>query len=180
MPWRARRRGQRMADRSFDWAALYHAHRDAMYGVAFEVLRGTGRVDLAADAVHNAFVSLIQSPPNEPPRSWEGLLVATAKRRALDIVGSAATARRADYVEENVPASVSDEDAVLERLQKIARARPVIARLPERERMVLEQYIASDRPRSEVAAELGVSPARVSQLARSVLEKINAATQKGA
>ena len=49
-----------MADPSYDWAALYQKHRDAMYGVAYEVLRGSGRVDLADDAVQEAMVSLMK------------------------------------------------------------------------------------------------------------------------
>jgi len=58
-----------MADPSYDWAALYQKHRDAMYGVAYEVLRASGRWDLAADAVQEAMVSLMKAPPAQPPRS---------------------------------------------------------------------------------------------------------------
>ena len=167
-----------MADPSYDWAALYQKHRDAMYGVAYEVLRGSGRVDLAADAVQEAMVSLIKAPPAEPPRSWEALLVATSKRRALDIVRSAAVVRGMEYSEEYVPgASVPEEDDAMERLEKMARARPAIARLDAQEHYVLAQYIVLDRPRGDVAAELGVTPARISQINTRVLSKINAATE---
>lgn len=169
-----------MADPSYDWAALYQKHRDAMYGVAYEVLRGSGRVDLAADAVQEAIVSLMKTPPAEPPRSWEALLVATSKRRALDIVRSAAVVRGMEYSEEYVPgASAPDEDDALERLEKMARARPAIARLDAQEHFVLAQYIVLDRPRGDVAAELGVTPARISQINTRVLSKINAAVEGG-
>jgi RNA polymerase sigma-70 factor (ECF subfamily) len=170
-----------MAEVPTDWAALYQRHRDAMYGVAHEVLRGTGRVDLAGDAVNEAFLSFMKSPPAEPPRSWEALLVATAKRRALDIIRSAAVRRDAEYVEENLPVTgATDDDEVLERLEKIARAKPVVARLSGRERIVLEQYVICEHPRAEVAAALGVSPARISQIATAVLAKIHAALEEGA
>lgn len=56
-----------MADASIDWAALYQKHRDAMFRVAKGVLRSSGRVDLADDAVQDAMVSLMKSPPTEPP-----------------------------------------------------------------------------------------------------------------
>lgn len=167
-----------MADPSYDWAALYQKHRDAMYRVAYEVLRGSGRVDLADDAVQEAMVSLMKAPPPEPPRSWEALFVVTAKRRALDIVGSAAMKKRVEFSEEYVPGARHNDDA-LERLEKMARARPVIAGLDAQEHFVLAQYIVRDRPRDEVAAELGVTPGRVSQISTRVLSKISAAVEEG-
>lgn len=168
-----------MVDAPIDWAALYQKHRNAMYGVAYEVLRGSGRVDLAADAVQEAMVSLMNAPP-AAPRSWEGLLVATAKHRALDIVRSAAVVRGVAYSEEYLPISEpSGEDETLERLEKVARARPVIAQLDPQAHTVLAEYIVLDRPRADVAAELGVTPARVSQIATKVLAEIAAAVAEG-
>ncbi len=169
-----------MADPSFDWAALYQKHRNAMYGVAYEVLRGRGRGHLADDAVQEAMVSLMKAPPTEPPRSWEALLVATSKRRALDMVRSAAVRTGVEYSEEYVPGTLAaDEDEALERLEKIARARPVIARLNAQAHTVLAHYIVLDRPRAEVAAELGVTPGRVSQIATKILSEINSAVTEG-
>ena len=75
-------------------------------------------------------------------------------------------------------AGVDDDDA-LERLEKMARARPVIAGLDAQEHVVLAQYIVRDRPRGDVAAELGVTPGRVSQISTRVLSKINAAVEEG-
>lgn len=169
-----------MADPTYDWAALYQKHRDAMYRVAYEVLRGSGRWDLAADAVQEAMVSLMKAPPAEPPRSWEALLVATSKRRALDIVRSAAVVRGVEYSEEYVPGvAAPDEDDAAEWLEKMARVRPVVALLDPQEQQVLAQYIVLDRTRDEVAAELGVSPGRISQISTKVLSKIKAAAEEG-
>ena len=169
-----------MGEPSFDWAALYQKHRDAMFGVAYEVLRGSGRVDLAADAVQDAMVSLMKAPPAEPPRSWEALLVATSKRRALDIIRSKAMTTGVEYSEEYAPDGASlDEDDALEWLEKVARARPVVARLDAQEDYVLAQYIVLDRPRGDVAGELGVTPARVSQISTKLLAKIKAAVEEG-
>ncbi|WP_022898932.1 sigma-70 family RNA polymerase sigma factor [Humibacter albus] len=171
-----------MADASIDWAALYQKHRNAMYGVAYEVLRGSGRVDLAEDAVQDAMHSLMKAPPKEAPKSWEALLVATAKRRALDMIRSAAMTRGVGYSEEYAPVALpTGEDDVLERLEKIARARSAIARahLDNQESFVLAQYIVADRPRVDVAADLGVTPARVSQISTKVLFKISVAVEEG-
>ncbi len=151
-----------MADASIDWAALYQKHRVAMFRVAKGVLRSSGRVDLADDA---------------PP-----LLVATAKRRALDIVGSAAMVKGAVLEEERAsPASEQDIEEVLERLEKMALVRAAIAKakLDPRAHYVLAQYVVLARPRAEVAAELGVTPARVSQIATKVLRDINTAVTEG-
>ncbi|GAA2969633.1 sigma-70 family RNA polymerase sigma factor [Microbacterium schleiferi] len=169
-----------MSDASIDWAALYQKHRKAMFGAAREVLRGSGRVDLAEDAVQNAMVSLMQSPPTEAPRSWEALLVATAKRRALDMATSAYMSRRAP-LSEDVPETdhVVVEDEVLERLETLAVARAVLARRDDRTRTVFREVVVFDRPRAEVAAELGVTPPRISQIVTEVLAEIRAAVEKG-
>jgi RNA polymerase sigma factor (sigma-70 family) len=44
-----------------------------------------------------------------------------------------------------------------------------LAALGERHRKVAWEYVALARPRAEVAAELGVTPARVSQMAKQAL-----------
>lgn len=168
------------AEPPWDWAALYQKHRDAMYGVAYEVLRGSGRTDLAADAVQDAMVSLMRTPPSEAPRSWEALLVATSKRRALDMIRSAAMRTGVEYSDEHLSGlPLADEDDVLDRLEKIARARPVIAGLDAREHEVLAQYIVLDRPRTEVAELLKVTSARISQISTDVLSRIEAALKEG-
>ena len=72
-----------------DWAALYQQHRDAMYRVAARVLREAGRADEAEDAVMAAMESLMKSPPTNV-QNWQAVMVTAAKRRALDLLGSAA------------------------------------------------------------------------------------------
>ncbi len=170
-----------MPDASIDWAALYQKHRKAMFGAAREVLCGSGRVDLAEDAVQNAMVSLMQSPPTEAPRSWEALLVATAKRRALDMATSAYMSRRMPLSEEYIPETnhVVVEDEILERIEALAVARAVLARLDHRTRTVFREIVVFDRARAEVAAELGVTPPRISQIVTKVLAEIRAAVEKG-
>ena len=52
-----------------DLGALYLRHRDAMRGVAASVLREAGLADTAGDAVHEAIVSIMKSPPGDV-RDW--------------------------------------------------------------------------------------------------------------
>lgn len=171
-----------MVEASIDWAALYQKHRDAMFRVAKGVLRSSGRIDLADDAVQDAMVSLMKSPPNELPRSWEALLVATAKRRALDVVRSAVMVKGAVLEEDRASAvGAPGMEDVLERLERMALVRAAIAKakFDARAQYVLAQYVVLERPRAEVAAELGVTPARVSQIATKVLAEIKAAVSEG-
>src|SRR4051794_2680297 len=72
-----------------DWAALYQKHRDAMYRVAARTLRDAGRVDEAEDVVMAAMESLMKNPPTGVT-NWEAMMVQTSKRRALDVLKSAA------------------------------------------------------------------------------------------
>lgn len=147
-----------------------------MHRVAATVLRETGLADQAGDAVQEAMVSLMASPPDDV-RNWEALMVATAKRRALDRLGSAAVrhvgpelSERHDRPDEG---DVSEEVAEsLDRKRVTALVRNNLAVLDDRHRKVAWEYVALERPRAEVAAELGVTPARVSQMVKPALEQL--------
>ena len=124
----------------------------------------------------------MKKPPSVPPRSWEALLVATAKRRAIDIIRSSAIKTGVAYSEEYVPGtSLADQEDALEWLEKLPRAnRPAIARLDRQEQFVFVEHIVRDRLRADVAAALGVSPSRVSQITTKVLMMIRTAVEEGA
>lgn len=159
-----------------DWAALYVRHREAMYRVAAKVLRESGVVDQAGDAVQEAMVSLMASPPSDVG-SWEAVMVSTAKRRALDRLRSAAMQHSGPALgEEHDQADVGDlSDEVAETVDRQAAAAAVwdkLAVLDDRHRRVAWEYIALERPRAEIAAELGVTPARVSQMTTRALQQL--------
>lgn len=159
-----------------DWAALYLKHRDVMHRVAAKVLREAGIADQAGDAVQEAMVSLMASPPDDV-REWEAVMVATAKRRALDRLGSAAVRHAGPELgEEHDQADLGDvADEVAEAADRQRAAAEVwdrLAVLDDRHRKVAWEYVALERPRAEVAAELGVTPARVSQMAKAALEQL--------
>jgi RNA polymerase sigma factor (sigma-70 family) len=156
-----------------DWAALYQKHRDAMYRVAATVLREVGLVDQADDAVQAAMLSIMKAPPSGI-ENWEAVLVKTAQRRALDILNSAAVrhagpelAEKHDFAD---PSHDTDDIVeVLDRQREAVRLRDHLALLNQQQRFVAWEYLALDRPRSDIAAELSVSPARISQIARAVI-----------
>jgi RNA polymerase sigma factor (sigma-70 family) len=160
-----------------DVEALYLKHNDAMYRVAYRVLRESGRKDLAKDTVQLVFESLLKSPPSEPVDNWEAFLVRSVSNKALDLLRSA-TVRRTDAkpVEEHdrpTGQDVAAEVAGRVDLSRLAaKVREKMALLPEQEKYVLEECAAKGRPGTEVAAELGVTKGRVSQLKTKALKTV--------
>lgn len=164
-----------------DWAALYQKHRDAMYRVAARTLREAGRHGEAEDAVMAAMESLMKAPPSGVV-NWEAMMVHAAKMRALDMLRSA-EARHASsesIADDDGPVLTSVEDDVIEvvdRQRAAAVAWDKLAILPERDRRVVWEYVAKGRPRSEVAAEFDVTPARVSQISTKALRQLKDALE---
>lgn len=162
-----------------EWGPLYQKHKDAMYRVAASVLREGGIADQAADAVQDAMVSLMSSPP-EKVKDWEALMVSTAKRRALDRLDSAAVRHAGPELSEAHDQAGDDDIAadVAEAIDRLRRAGVVwdkLAILEDRERRILWEYVALERSRAEVAAEFDISASRVSQIVKSALQKVKAA-----
>lgn len=159
-----------MGDDQPDWAALYSAHREAMHRVAARVLREAGLADQANDAVHGAMVSLMSSPPKDV-RNWEAVMVTAAKRRALDQVKSAAVRHAGpelrqehDRAEEiDIAEGVAE---LVDRQREAGAAWDSLSALDQRHRKAVWDCVALERPRAEVAAELGVTPGRVSQMVK--------------
>lgn len=162
-----------------DLAALYLAHRGAMYRVAAKLLRDVGLADQAGDVVQDAMLSLWRNPPRAVD-NWEALMVATVRRRALDIIKSASVkhagpelSQLADRREERDLHEMAEEIAeVVDREGCAVIIREAVWRLPERHQKVIWEYKALDRARNDIANELGVSPARVSQIAREALQML--------
>jgi RNA polymerase sigma-70 factor (ECF subfamily) len=150
-----------------------------MYRVAARILRDAGRSDDAEDVVMAAMESLMKAPPTGV-QNWEAMMVRATKMRALDLLGSAA-ARHASsegLYDHDVVSPATVEDDVIElvdRQRAAAVAWDKLALLDDRHRRVAWEYIAKERPRGEVAAELGVSPARVSQMAAAALRQLREA-----
>jgi RNA polymerase sigma-70 factor (ECF subfamily) len=135
-----------------DLGALYLIHRDAMHQVAASVLREAGLASQAGDAVHDAMVSIMSSPPNNI-RNWEAFLVTAAKRKALDRIRSAdarhtgsglpeeALNREDDGVD--IAEEVSDD---VDKKNRAAIAWDCLAVLEDRGRRVVWDICALERP----------------------------------
>lgn len=158
-----------MSDVPQDLGALYIRHRDAMHRVAASVLREAGRASEAGDVVHDAIVSIMASPPRAV-RSWEAFLVTAAKRKALDRIRSAEVRHAGPELAEVVHDRATDSDLAddvadaIDQLRRAGEAWDCLSILDERHRKVVWETVALARPRSEVATELNVTPARVSQI----------------
>lgn len=72
-------------------------------------------------------------------------------------------------VGETLVASEPTPEAQIEHLERLTYLRAAIAELPERLRAVVEDYFFAERPMAEIAAELGVSESRISQLRAEAL-----------
>lgn len=158
-----------MTSVSQDLGALYLRHREVMHKVAASVLREAGRASEAGDAVQDAIVSIMASPP-ENVRNWEAFLVTAAKRKALDRIRSAQARHTGTEFVEAVHDRADESDLAedtaeaIDQQQRADRAWGCLQVLDERHRHAVWETVALERPRSEVAADLNVSPARVSQL----------------
>jgi RNA polymerase sigma-70 factor (ECF subfamily) len=158
-----------------DIGALYLRHREAMYRAAAGVLREAGRASDAGDAVQDAIVSILTSPPANV-QNWEALLVSTAKRRALDRLKSASVRHSGGELDESHDRAERGDDladdvaTALDSHRRAALAWDSLAALDERHRKAVWDTVALERPRSEVAAELGVTPPRVSQMVTAALK----------
>lgn len=147
-----------------------------MHRVSAATLRAVGLADRANDVVHEAMVSLMSSPPSRI-RNWEALMVATAQRRARDLTKSAAVRHAGPELAPEHETEPTDDTAevvvtAIERQRRIEVLHDVLAVLEPRQRKVAWEYLALGRPRAKVAEELGVTPPRVSQMAKEATKKL--------
>ena len=159
--------------RSPDLAALYLRYRDSMYRVAASVLRGAGLMEDTGDVVNDAMMSILRNPPKNV-KNWEALLVTVVKRKALDKAKSAHVKHHGpplDLRVHDVPQTIDIADDI-EKLERAEEVRELLSRLEHRYRYVLWEVVALKRPRAEVAKELGVTPARVSQMKTQALRML--------
>ncbi|MBO0596334.1 sigma-70 family RNA polymerase sigma factor [Nesterenkonia sp. E16_7] len=160
-----------------DLGALYLRHRDTMYRIAASVLHRLGRESEAEDVVHDAITSILASPPQDV-RNWEAYLVKVVKRRALDRVRSAEVRHSGPELDESIHDRDDGTDMaeeVAEELNRQTRAASLsnhLVVLDVRHRKAVWDFVALRRPRSEIAAELGVTPARVTQMKTRALERL--------
>jgi RNA polymerase sigma factor for flagellar operon FliA len=69
-----------------------------------------------------------------------------------------------DALGERLVSSAPDPQSMLEHRERLTYLTEAIAELPDRLRLVVEQYFLAERPMGEIAETLGVTESRVSQL----------------
>lgn len=141
------------------------------------MLREAGLSSQASDAVQDAMLSIISSPPSNV-RNWEAFLVKAVKRKALDRIKSAHN-RHTSHAPLDPTAGVADsadiaEDvsADLDRKQRAAVAWDSLCVLSDRDRRVVWDVVALQRPGIEVAREHALSPGRISQIVERALDEL--------
>jgi RNA polymerase sigma factor for flagellar operon FliA len=85
-----------------------------------------------------------------------------------------------DDTAELLPTANDGPESVLLRREQIGMLKDAIAELPERLRTVVEQYFFAQRKMADIAAELGVTESRVSQLRSEALTMLRAGMRTGA
>ncbi len=70
---------------------------------------------------------------------------------------------------ETLVSPTASPEALAERAERLTYLHEAIAELPERLRHVVEQYFLAERPMAEIAAALGVTESRVSQIRAEAL-----------
>jgi RNA polymerase sigma factor (sigma-70 family) len=159
-------------------------HREALARVAFATLYAAGLQADVEDVVSEVAVQLLEHPP-AGVLDWEAYLVTMTQRRAIDHIRSAYVRRRdgSDFDLDSARADDYQIEDLLEGLDVVTdlkAAVDVLASLPGQEQFVARECLWKQRPQREVADELGITQARVSQILKSARAKLKEAVeQKG-
>ncbi|MDR2975074.1 MAG: sigma-70 family RNA polymerase sigma factor [Propionibacteriaceae bacterium] len=158
-----------------DWAALYLTYRQVMWRVAVRILRPAGHMDLVDDAVMQAMQSLLSAHPPPDVRNPEALLVTVTRRRAFDLLRKPDVRFHAtqELHMEDVPdvdADIADDaEHRLDRERLGRQAVAELANLPALQQAVIRKVIMEEQEAKQVAIEIGLSPARISQVRKAAL-----------
>lgn len=162
-----------------DWAAVFDRYYNVMYAAANSILKGQAALGVdAEDCVSVAFRQVMRDGIPQGVRQPHSYLAEIARRRAVDNLRrrrhqsdspvNGDTPRPPGSPEPELPEEiVAGSDLAAEITEQLGR-------LPPRHRTALVEYKMRERPREEVAAELGVTPQRVSQLVNEALAKLRA------
>ena len=165
------------AERGVPFAA-YAATR--VRGALLDELRGIDwasrsvrRTARSLDATRSQLaVALGRVPSTQEVAEVAGLSVADVARNADDLaraqVLSLQAAEDAD-LDALLPSGGPTPEQVTEHRERLTYLVEAIAELPERLRTVVEQYFLAERPMADIAADLGVSESRVSQIRAEAL-----------
>ena len=142
--------------RSIDWASRSVRRRSR----ELETTRATlatvlGRAASAAEVAQAAGMTPAEVAANDDD---------VARAQVLSLHAS-----EDDAIGERLVSSAPDPQAELEHKEQLVYLMEAIAELPERLRLVVEQYFLAERPMAEIAETLGVTESRISQLRAEAL-----------
>lgn len=163
--------------------ALYLKHGDKLIRMAASVLwRDFGLTDGDLDVVQEVFRELQERPPKEEIQNWEAYLVRVTQRRAIDWGRRQHVTRHGrSFDDEDYGTELADErsddlmrevEAEVDLAARIPDLADAVQTLTPNEKRVILQQFFHDTSRDRLATELGVSPARISQLRTSGLNKL--------
>ncbi len=87
-----------------------------------------------------------------------------SRAQVLSLHGSTTTP-----IDELVPTRAPSPEQLVERAERLTYLREAIEELPERLRVVVQDYFFAERPMADIAAELGVTDSRISQMRAEAL-----------
>ena len=147
--------------RSMDWASR------GVRGRAREL--HTVRTDLTS--------ALGRTPTRDEVASAMGVAVAEIDATDADVQRASVLSLHAltpDTAEDMLPVAGEGPEGLLLKREQLGYLRDAIEELPERLRLVVRQYFFEQRTMIHIAAELGVTESRVSQLRSEALELLRA------
>lgn len=142
--------------RSVDWASRSVRRRARDLTETRGRLAGLfGRTPTTAEVAQSTGMTVEEVAANDED---------VARAQVLSLQGSTTTP-----IEELLPTRSPSPEALLEQAEKLTYLREAIAELPERLRVVVEDYFFAERPMADIAAELGVTDSRISQMRAEAL-----------
>lgn len=156
--------------RSADWASRSVRRRARDLSATRAQLAGTlGRTPTAAEVASATGLSEDEVAANDDD---------VVRAQVLSLQGSATTT-----IEDLVPHREPSPEDLLEQQERLDYLREAIEELPERLRVVVRGYFFAERPMAEIAAELGVTDSRISQMRGEALtllrDALNSALEPG-
>jgi RNA polymerase sigma factor (sigma-70 family) len=157
-------------------AAFYSAHRGTLYRIAASVLAKVGAERDAEDVVLTVVEELLRKRPTDVTNP-EAYVIAMVKRRAVDAIRSLHPKRYAGTPGsfEDVPLPEDPYSTVDDEVDEALAVTTLWAAwdvLTDRERQVLSRVFFRNSAQKDVARDLGVTPARISQILSGALKKL--------
>lgn len=121
---------------------------------------------------HSMAATLGRVPTNEEVAGALGLSVDEVLANADDVARAQVLSLQGapdDALDELLPADTATPEQHAEHKERLTYMVEAVAELPERLRTVVTGYFLAERPMAEIAAELGVSESRISQMRAEAL-----------